>query len=143
MFAPPFASAMDIVNSAANALENTIEGRHQPVDVEDFLKAFNERHATVLDVRSAAQAEPFIKKYGDQWHNIPQEELERAIMLFGAADNLREKINIHMQPHERDEYDRQVSDLHSLMNEHLFQTFWGRGRAMTMDEAVELAVSNY
>jgi NADPH-dependent 2,4-dienoyl-CoA reductase/sulfur reductase-like enzyme/rhodanese-related sulfurtransferase len=74
-YAPPFASAMDIVNSAANALENTIEGRHQGVDVEDFLKDFKDHHATVLDVRSAVQAEPFMKKYGSQWRNIPQEDL--------------------------------------------------------------------
>lgn len=74
-YAPPFASAMDIVNSAANALENTIEGRHRAVDVEDFLKEFKDHHATVLDVRSSVQAEPFIKKYGEQWRNIPQEEL--------------------------------------------------------------------
>jgi NADPH-dependent 2,4-dienoyl-CoA reductase/sulfur reductase-like enzyme/rhodanese-related sulfurtransferase len=74
-YAPPFASAMDIVNSAANALENTIEGRHRVTDIQGFLKDFNDRHAKVLDVRSSAQAEPFIKKYGDQWRNIPQEEL--------------------------------------------------------------------
>jgi NADPH-dependent 2,4-dienoyl-CoA reductase/sulfur reductase-like enzyme/rhodanese-related sulfurtransferase len=74
-YAPPFASAMDIVNSAANALENTIEGRHRAVDVEDFLKDFKDHHAKVLDVRSASQAEPFVKKYGEQWRNIPQEDL--------------------------------------------------------------------
>ncbi|MFH0729608.1 MAG: FAD-dependent oxidoreductase [Pseudomonadota bacterium] len=74
-YAPPYASAMDIVNSAANALENTIEGRHQAVDVEDFLKAFKDHHAKVLDVRSTIQADPFVKKYAGQWRNIPQEDL--------------------------------------------------------------------
>jgi NADPH-dependent 2,4-dienoyl-CoA reductase/sulfur reductase-like enzyme/rhodanese-related sulfurtransferase len=74
-YAPPYASAMDIVNSAANALENTIEGRHQAVDVEDFLKAFKDHHAKVLDVRSSIQADPFVKKYSGQWRNIPQEDL--------------------------------------------------------------------
>jgi predicted ATPase/class 3 adenylate cyclase len=70
-----------------------------------------------------------------------QEEPERAVLLFGAAESLREKINIHMQPHERGEYDREVSDLRAGMNEHSFQTLWGQGRALTMDEAVELALS--
>lgn len=74
-YAPPYASAMDIVNSAANALENTIEGRHQVTDVEAFLDDFEHQDARVLDVRSAVQAAPFVKKFGKRWQNIPQEEL--------------------------------------------------------------------
>ncbi len=74
-YAPPFASAMDIVNSAANALDNTISGRHEQVDVLEFLENFKEGKARVLDVRSAVQAEPFLAKYGPQWQNIPQEDL--------------------------------------------------------------------
>jgi NADPH-dependent 2,4-dienoyl-CoA reductase/sulfur reductase-like enzyme/rhodanese-related sulfurtransferase len=74
-YSPPFASAMDIINSAANALENTIERRHIPVDVGTFLELFKTEKAKVLDVRSAVQAGPFVEKYGDRWQNIPQEEL--------------------------------------------------------------------
>lgn len=74
-YSPPFASAMDIVNSAANALDNTIAGRHRPVDVLSFLEDFRKGDATVLDVRSTTQAEPFMEKYGDRWLNIPQEDL--------------------------------------------------------------------
>jgi NADPH-dependent 2,4-dienoyl-CoA reductase/sulfur reductase-like enzyme/rhodanese-related sulfurtransferase len=74
-YAPPFASAMDIINSAANALENTIEGHHIPVDVGTFLELFKTEKANVLDVRSAVQAGPFVEKFGDRWQNIPQEEL--------------------------------------------------------------------
>ena len=32
------------------------------------------------------------------------------LLLLGAAESLRERINIHMQPHEHKEYDREVSD---------------------------------
>ena len=74
-YSPPFASAMDIVNSAANALDNTIAGRHEPIDVLAFLEDFKKGKAKVLDVRSATQAEPFLEKYGPQWQNIPQEDL--------------------------------------------------------------------
>lgn len=74
-YSPPFGSAMDILNSAANTLENIIEGRHQPVDVIDFLTAFKTDQAQVLDVRSQVQADPLVKKYGDRWQNIPQEDL--------------------------------------------------------------------
>jgi rhodanese-related sulfurtransferase len=74
-YSPPYASAMDIVNSAANALENNIEGRHQPIDVGTFLEVFKRDNAKVLDVRSAVQAAPFVAKFGDRWQNIPQEDL--------------------------------------------------------------------
>jgi rhodanese-related sulfurtransferase len=74
-YSPPFASAMDIVNSAANALDNTLAGRHEPVDVLAFLEAFKSGKAKVLDVRSGVQAAPFLEKYGPQWINIPQEDL--------------------------------------------------------------------
>ena len=74
-YSPPFASAMDIVNSAANALDNTLSGHHEPVDVLAFLEAFKSGKAKVLDVRSDVQAAPFLEKYGSQWINIPQEDL--------------------------------------------------------------------
>lgn len=74
-YSPPFASAMDIVNSAANALDNTIAGLHKPVDIFAFLDEFKKGNARVLDVRSSTQAEPFVEKYGDRWLNIPQEDL--------------------------------------------------------------------
>ena len=74
-YAPPFASAMDIINNAANSLDNIIEGYQVPVDVMDFLKEFKENNGLVLDVRSPVQAGPFVKKYGRRWLNIDQGEL--------------------------------------------------------------------
>ncbi|MBL0717237.1 MAG: FAD-dependent oxidoreductase [Desulfosarcina sp.] len=78
-YAPPFASAMDIINNAANSLDNIIAGHQIPIDVIDFLKEFKENNAQVLDVRSPVQAEPFVKKYGQQWLNIDQGELQARI----------------------------------------------------------------
>jgi NADPH-dependent 2,4-dienoyl-CoA reductase/sulfur reductase-like enzyme/rhodanese-related sulfurtransferase len=83
-YAPPFAAAMDIVNSAANALDNTIAGHHKPIDVGTFLELFKNEGAKVLDVRSAVQAGPFVAKYGDRWQNIPQEDLACRITEVGA-----------------------------------------------------------
>ena len=71
-----FASAMDIVNAVANALENTIDGLHVPMDAMEFIEGFRtDPEARVLDVRSAVQAAPFVAQYGERWQNIPQEEL--------------------------------------------------------------------
>ena len=74
-YAPPYGSAMDIVNNAANSLENIIDGFQHPIDVIDFIRKFKEEKIRVLDVRSPVQASPFVEKYGDQWMNIDQDVL--------------------------------------------------------------------
>jgi NADPH-dependent 2,4-dienoyl-CoA reductase/sulfur reductase-like enzyme/rhodanese-related sulfurtransferase len=78
-YAPPFASAMDILNAAGNSLENILEGRQQPVDTLDFLDAFKKGNIRVLDVRSPVQAGPFVEKYGDRWINIDQMDLKQKL----------------------------------------------------------------
>ena len=70
------------------------------------------------------------------------EEPERALQLLGAAEILREKINIHMQPPERAEYEREVRDLRAIMTELEFATLWAQGRALTMEQAIDLALSS-
>ena len=74
-YAPPFASAIDIINNAGNSLENIIDGYQIPVDVMDFLERFKQGHTRVLDVRSPVQAGAFVEKYGNRWINIDQGEL--------------------------------------------------------------------
>jgi NADPH-dependent 2,4-dienoyl-CoA reductase/sulfur reductase-like enzyme/rhodanese-related sulfurtransferase len=74
-YAPPFASAMDIVNNAANTLDNIIMGYNEPVDVATFVADFSAKRTNVLDVRGKTESLPFIDKYGAQWINIPQAEL--------------------------------------------------------------------
>ncbi|RTZ98718.1 MAG: pyridine nucleotide-disulfide oxidoreductase [Deltaproteobacteria bacterium] len=74
-YAPPYASAMDVVNAAGNTLENIILGRNIPIDVADLVKKLEKNEVRVLDVRGKIESRPFIEKYGDRWINIPQEEL--------------------------------------------------------------------
>ncbi|MDA3915679.1 MAG: FAD-dependent oxidoreductase [Deltaproteobacteria bacterium] len=78
-YAPPYASAMDIINNAANCLDNTVKGSHVSVDVQDFLEEFRQEKTRVLDIRSKIQAEPFVKKYGERWINIPQDEFRARV----------------------------------------------------------------
>lgn len=70
-----------------------------------------------------------------------QEELERALILLGAAELLRGRINIHMQPHERQEYERQVAEIHSAIPEIEFKKLWLHGRTLTMEQAIAFALS--
>jgi hypothetical protein len=69
------------------------------------------------------------------------EEPERALRLLGAAEILRERINIHMNPPEREEYKREVADLHAMLADDEFRKLWAEGRSMSMDEAVAFALS--
>lgn len=73
-YAPPYASAMDVVNTAANVCENIIEGRADCLTPGEFIAAMD-GDVHVLDVRSRDFAEPFIVRYGDRWQCIPQDEL--------------------------------------------------------------------
>jgi rhodanese-related sulfurtransferase len=79
-YSPPFSSAMDIVNAAANTAENILDGLNRPLDLDDFEKCFltegDEEDAICLDVRSAVNAAPFVEEFGDRWANIPQETLK-------------------------------------------------------------------
>jgi predicted ATPase/class 3 adenylate cyclase len=71
-----------------------------------------------------------------------QEEDEGAARLFGAAEALRETINIPMTPFERMEYEREVSDLRANMDEAAFVKAWTEGRAMTMEQAIVFALES-
>jgi non-specific serine/threonine protein kinase len=70
-----------------------------------------------------------------------QEEEQRAARLFGAAEILREGAKLPMNHIEQVEYDREVNDLRANMNGSAFTTAWAEGRMMTLEQAVEYALS--
>jgi NADPH-dependent 2,4-dienoyl-CoA reductase/sulfur reductase-like enzyme/rhodanese-related sulfurtransferase len=87
-YAPPFASAMDIINNAGNTLDNIFEGRNRPVDVIDFIEEFKQEKTKVLDIRHEKEAAPFVKKYGNRWINIPQAELRKRLDEIPSNESL-------------------------------------------------------
>lgn len=68
------------------------------------------------------------------------EKFEKSTYLLGAAERLRERIEINMTPQEREEYDKEVADLKANMDQMGFSSLWAEGRAMTMDDAINLAL---
>jgi rhodanese-related sulfurtransferase len=74
-YAPPFASAMDVVNNAGNSLDNILAGMNRPIDAADFLVEFSRQSRRVLDIRGEREARPFIEKFGSRWVNVPQKDL--------------------------------------------------------------------
>ena len=78
-YAPPFAAALDIVNAVANTLENILDGYNRTIEVAEFEHCFltDKADDTIcLDVRGAANADPYVALFGDRWLNIPQETLK-------------------------------------------------------------------
>jgi len=69
------------------------------------------------------------------------EDTKKATKLLGAAETLRQKIEIDMTPPEREEYEKEFADLKANMDEKEFTSLWSEGQSMTMDEAIELALS--
>jgi predicted ATPase/class 3 adenylate cyclase len=65
----------------------------------------------------------------------------RAAHLLGAAEVLREVADAGMTNIERVEYDAELSGLGGDMDADALARAWAEGRAMTMDQAVDLALS--
>ncbi len=74
-YAPPYASAMDVINNAGNVLDNILDGRNITIDPVGFLKEFHNSNIKVLDIRDKKQAADFIEIYKERWLNIPLNEL--------------------------------------------------------------------
>jgi hypothetical protein len=71
------------------------------------------------------------------------EQPERALRLLGAAEALRQRIEIDMSALERAEYEAEVVDLKANMDEKEFASFWAEGRFMTMEQAIAYAIEDF
>lgn len=77
-YAPPFASAMDIVNTVANVAENVIEGRMVPITAPEFMKLWKDRANNkyfFMDTRPLKASKKIEAEYPD-WHAIPLDEVK-------------------------------------------------------------------
>jgi predicted ATPase/class 3 adenylate cyclase len=64
-------------------------------------------------------------------------DINRAAVLFGAAEGLRERAESPMTNHERTEYESLVAQLRAMISDNEFNSLWSEGRAMTAKLAVE------
>jgi|KBSMisStaDraftv2_1062788.scaffolds.fasta_scaffold23818_1 non-specific serine/threonine protein kinase len=66
----------------------------------------------------------------------------RAARIWGAAEQLREVIGVPQLPSERPRYDRRVAAVRAAVgNDVAFARAWQEGRALTMEQGIELALS--
>ena len=68
-------------------------------------------------------------------------ELEHSATLFGAAEALRESIGVPPPPFIRHEYEKRVEDLRNQLGEPAFGASWAKGRAMSLEQAIEYALA--
>lgn len=90
-YSPPFSAAMDIVNNLGNLAENLLSGKAYVIDPDEFIEHFNDRDSgeyLFLDVRGPGNADPFVKKFGKIWKNIPQELLAQRLEEVPRDQNL-------------------------------------------------------
>ncbi|HEX5808844.1 MAG TPA: hypothetical protein VFY25_09280, partial [Anaerolineales bacterium] len=71
---------------------------------------------------------------------LAQNENERALLLFAAANALRRKNGTPMTPAEQSYFDEQMNVLRGSMELAKFESAWSRGHAMRMERAIELAI---
>jgi hypothetical protein len=72
---------------------------------------------------------------------IERDDPRRGAELLGAADRLRAAAGSSMLAPERIEYDRWIAEARGSLGDAEFDLAWGRGAALTTDDAVALAVA--
>lgn len=103
VYSPPFASAMDIVNAVANVTENVLEGRNHMVSPSQFATLWANRDAEdifFIDTRLAPNAVPYVEKYPDAWHSIPNEEIRNRIAEIPAGKSVVVVCNTGLRSYE-------------------------------------------
>jgi rhodanese-related sulfurtransferase len=76
-YSPPFASAMDVLNTVGNAADNLLADRNIGISPEAFASLWAEGKCYFLDCRESSDAAPFLERFPGRWHNIPQGHLAR------------------------------------------------------------------
>ena len=63
-------------------------------------------------------------------------------MLWGAAEALREEIGSPLEQEEQARYDQDVAAARQALGDDAFAMDWAEGRAMTMEQAIQYALSD-
>ena len=71
---------------------------------------------------------------------MEDDQNERALKLFAAADALRERISSPMTSDEQTYFDEQIKVLRQKIDAQQFDRIWTNGRTLTMEQALAFAL---
>ena len=72
---------------------------------------------------------------------VLQQSKEYAIKLYGASESFYTQFRFLMSPLERDRHEQNLKAARNAVDKKTFATWWSEGCAMTMQQAVEYALS--
>jgi predicted ATPase/DNA-binding winged helix-turn-helix (wHTH) protein len=102
----------------------------------DYLKMSLEVRKELKDKRDLEES---IREFSILASTIGKHEY--AATLKGISENLRQALNTPIPPSDRPDYDRTISSLRASLGDEAFEKYWAEGRAMTMEQAIEYALS--
>jgi predicted ATPase/DNA-binding SARP family transcriptional activator len=73
--------------------------------------------------------------------SLAQDDLDRAMRLWGAAQALRERFRAPLLPKDRAWYDRLLERMGTLRGDAAFEAAWNEGQDMTLEQAVSLVLN--
>ena len=76
-YAPPFASAMDVINAAGNVADNVVSGYHKSITPDEFVDLWEKRDENnymFIDIRPAKAGKPIEERHPGQYLSLPLEE---------------------------------------------------------------------
>ncbi len=114
---------------------------HIARQVGDFAKALEIYRGTILrwqELGSRAAIANQLECFG--FISLAQNQPCRAARLLGSAEALRQKISTAMTNWEHSEYDQAAALLRSSLDEAERNACWSAGRAMSMEQAIQLAL---
>ena len=80
-YAPPFSTAIDALNAAANVADNMACNRQRNVSIQNFLSWIDDPSSqpdwATLDIRHPNEIGPFAEKFGSIWHAVPYNEIRK------------------------------------------------------------------
>jgi non-specific serine/threonine protein kinase len=76
------------------------------------------------------------------WPISAQGRAEHAARLFGAAEALRTVVGTAILPHWQADHDRAEATARAALGEEAFAAAWAAGRALTVEQAIDLGLKS-
>jgi predicted ATPase len=110
----------------------------QLVNYADALEYYHETIVAFRDIAQIGAVSHQLECFG--FIALAQNQNERALQLFAAANALREKAGTPRMPDEQIYYDDQLNVLRQEMDSKVYESIWSTGHAMSMDQAIQKAL---